>query len=421
MKEDLMSIRSGDTVCVVGGGPGGSSCAIALKREAKKLGKEVNVVLLEQKRFDENRQFNQCIGVLSPPLETILKERLGLELPADLIRKEIKGYRLQSAQLCLDLVGEDHEKTYAVQRSKFDAFMLEQARRADVNIVYTRVSGIEMSANEVMIFTEGENYSAAAVVGAFGMDDGTCKIFEQDTPYRQPDFLNTIITRIYPGENFLRKMGPVIQAFLLSFKGLEFGAITPKQDHISINIAGRKVSSKVMLSFLRSQPVQNFLPPHKRRERPLHYFKGKFPIAPAKNLYGDRYVMVGDAAGLIRPFKGKGINSACLTGAYAAKCIMNAGVSRKAFEEFFMRDCIVFTQDIPYGKVLRLMANLSTRFEFMDYLLKIAGKDEVFMRCLFNCVSAHKTYKEIFQETASLSLGLVFLRETVNRFVFRRL
>jgi flavin-dependent dehydrogenase len=196
--------------------------------------------------------------------------------------------------------------------------------------------------------------------------------------------------------------------------------VTPKHDHISINIAGRRVSSESMLKFLRSQAVQNFLPPHKRREKPLHYFKGKFPISPAKNFYGDRYVTIGDAAGLIRPFKGKGINSACLTGAYAASCIVNAGVSRVAFERFYMRDCAVFLQDIPYGKVLRLMTNLSRQFGFMDHLLKIAERDPVFMNCMFNCVSAHKTYREIFHETASISLGFVFLREFI-RFIFRRL
>ncbi|MDP7557031.1 MAG: hypothetical protein QF687_04020 [Nitrospinaceae bacterium] len=95
-------------------------------------------------------------------------------------------------------------------------------------------------------------------------------------------------------------MDSTIHAFLLSHKGFEFGAVTPKQDHLSINIAGRNVSSKVMLEFLRSGPVQRFLPPHKRKEKPLNYFKEKFPISPARNLFGDRYVTIGDAAGLIR-------------------------------------------------------------------------------------------------------------------------
>lgn len=419
MKRDLKPIRDGDSICIVGGGPGGASCAIALKRLAAKLGRAVRVVVLEHKKFEENRQFNQCIGVLSPPLERILDEHFGLALPADLVVKEIKGYRLHADRLSLDLAGKEHGRTYAVQRSKFDAFMLEQARKAGALVVHTRATGVEISGDEVLVYTEGENYRAAAVVGAFGMDDGTCKVFEEDTPYRQPDYLNTIIARLYPGEKFLNEIGPTIQAFLLSFKGLEFGAVTPKQDHLSVNIAGRRVSSAVMLEFLRSPAVQKFLPPHQRREEPLHYFKGKFPIAPAKNLYGDRYVMIGDAAGLIRPFKGKGINSACLTGLFAARCIMNAGVSRRAFREFYMKDCRVFTDDLIYGRTVRLLANASSRLKFMDHLLRIAKDDPVFMDCLFNCVSAHKTYKEIFRETASLSLGFSFLREFFNWSVFR--
>ena len=38
----------------------------------------------------------------------------------------------------------------------------------------------------------------------------------------------------------------------------------------------------------------------------LDYHRGCFPVKPAKHLFGDRYVTIGDAAGLIRPFKGKG-------------------------------------------------------------------------------------------------------------------
>ncbi|MBI4383824.1 MAG: NAD(P)/FAD-dependent oxidoreductase [Nitrospinae bacterium] len=417
---DLKPLKDGDTVCVVGGGPGGASCAIALKRLADEQGRDVRVAIFEQKKFEENRQFNQCIGVLSPPLEEILANNFGLELPRELIVKEIKGYRLHSDGMSLDLAGHESGKTYAVHRSHFDAFMLAQAEKAGATVIHNRATGMEISPEDVLVYSEGENVRASAVVGAFGMDEGACKVFEWSTPYRQPDFLNTIITRLYPGEEFLREIGPTIQAFLLSFQGLEFGAVTPKLDHLSINIAGRRVSARVMLEFLRSEPVQRFLPPHQRRENPLHYFKGKFPIAPARNLCGDRYVMVGDAAGLIRPFKGKGINSACLTGLFAARCMMNAGVSRRAFERVYLKDCRVFTDDLVYGRVLRALTNLSTRFKFMDHILKIAEKDPVFMDCLFNCVSAHKTYKEIFRETASLSLGLSFAREFFNHFISRQ-
>ncbi|MFQ5673500.1 MAG: NAD(P)/FAD-dependent oxidoreductase [Nitrospinales bacterium] len=420
MKTDLKPLRNEDTVCILGGGPGGASCAIALKNEAARLGKEIHVVILEQKKFGEHRHFNQCIGVLSPPLETILGEKLNLSLPANIVLREIKGYCLHSDRLSVNLDGNESGKTFAVNRSKFDAFMIEQAKKTGAVVLHSRATGIEISDDEVIVYSEGENCHAAVVVGAFGLDDGSCKIFEQATPYRQPDFLNTIITRLSPGEDFLRAMGPTIHAFLLSHPGLEFGAVTPKDDHLSVNVAGRHVTSRVMLDFLRSSQVQGFLPPHTRQTRSLNYFKGKFPIAPAKHLYGDRYVTIGDAAGLIRPFKGKGINSACLTGVFAARTIMNHGVSKSAFERY-AEDCAELTGDLPFGRVLRLMTNLASRFQFMDHLLKIAEDDPVFMACLFNCVSGHKPYKQIFKETASVRLGMRMLGELVRRFILRKL
>lgn len=94
-------LQNGDTVCIVGGGPGGASCALAIKREAEKLGKEIRVLVFEQKRFNEGRQFNQCIGVLSPPLEDILRDQLGLELPESMLRKKIEGYHLHSDRMDL--------------------------------------------------------------------------------------------------------------------------------------------------------------------------------------------------------------------------------------------------------------------------------------------------------------------------------
>lgn len=420
MSIDHKPVRDGDTICVIGGGPGGAACAIALMNEARTLGKDIRVVVMEHKKFNEYRHYNQCIGVLSPPLEDILEEQLELRLPDELILKKIKGYCLHSDVLSLDLVGKDEGKSYAVSRSRFDAFMLEEARKAGATVVHNRVTGLEVSDEGVLVYSEGENCEAVAVVGAFGMDEGTGNVLEQATPYRRPDFLNTIITHIYPGEEFLSQMDSTIHAFMLSQAGVEFGAVTPKFDHLSINIAGRRVSSKAMLEFLRSAPVQKFLPPHKRREKPLNYFKGKFPIAPADHLFGDRYVTIGDAAGLMRPFKGKGINSACLTGIYAARSIMHHGVSREAFRNYYFKDCFELTSDLPYGRMIRFFANLCTRFGFMDHLLAMAAVDSRMMDCLFNSVSGHKAYKQIIWETVSLPVVYRLLGELCKRFVFHR-
>ena len=415
-----MLINDGDTVCVVGGGPGGSACAMVLLQEARQLGRKIRVVLIEHKKFSENRHYNQCIGVLSPPFEDILKNELDLTLPENLVLNDMEGYCLHSDLLSLDLIGEESGRSVSVTRSKFDAFMLEEAQKAGAQVVHNRVTSIEVNHDGVLVYSEGDNFKCAVVVGAFGLDDGTCRIFEQGTPYRQPDFLNTVITRLYPGEEFIQSMGSTIHAFLLSHPGLEFGAVTPKGEHISINIAGRKVSSHIMMEFLRSVPVQRFLPPHKRREKPLNYFKGKFPIAPARNLFGDRYVTIGDAAGLMRPFKGKGINSAINTGIYSARSIMRHGVSKQAFAENFYQDCSVLTEDLPFGRGVRILTNLATRFKFMDHMIAIAAERPDFMHALFGSVSGHDPYKKIIMETASLSLAFTFAQKILGHFVFRQ-
>ena len=415
-----MLINDGDTVCVVGGGPGGSACAMVLLKEARQLGRKIRVVLIEHKKFSENRHYNQCIGVLSPPFEDILKNELDLTLPENLVLNDMEGYCLHSDLLSLDLIGEESGRSVSVTRSKFDAFMLEEAQKAGAQVVHNRVTSIEVNHDGVLVYSEGDNFKCAVVVGAFGLDDGTCRIFEQGTPYRQPDFLNTVITRLYPGEEFIQSMGSTIHAFLLSHPGLEFGAVTPKGEHISINIAGRKVSSHIMMEFLRSVPVQRFLPPHKRREKPLNYFKGKFPIAPARNLFGDRYVTIGDAAGLMRPFKGKGINSAINTGIYSARSIMRHGVSKQAFAENFYQDCSVLTEDLPFGRVVRILTNLATRFKFMDHMIAVAAERPDFMKAMFGSVSGHDPYKKIIMETASMSLAFTFAQKILGHFVLRQ-
>ena len=415
-----MLINDGDTVCIVGGGPGGSACAMALLSEARRVGRKIDVVLFEHKKFSEHRHYNQCIGVLSPPFEDILKNELGLVLPDHLVLNDMEGYRLHSDLLSLDLIGEESGRSVSVTRSKFDAFMLEEAQKAGAQVVHDRVTSVEVNHDGVLVYSEGDNIKCAVVVGAFGLDDGTCRIFEQGTPYRQPDFLNTVITRLYPGEEFIQSMGSTIHAFLLSHPGLEFGAVTPKGEHISINIAGRKVSSHIMMEFLRSVPVQRFLPPHQRREKPLNYFKGKFPIAPARNLFGDRYVTIGDAAGLMRPFKGKGINSAIITGIYSARSIMRHGVSKQAFAENFYQDCSVLTEDLPFGRGVRILTNLATRFKFMDHMIAVAAERPDFMKAMFGSVSGHDPYKKIIMETASLSLAFTFAQKILGHFVFRQ-
>jgi len=123
--------------------------------------------------------------------------------------------------------------------------------------------------------------------------------------------------------------------------------VTPKKNHLTINVAGAKVTADSLHTFLNMPELRKVLPPTTTwNPNDIAYFKGKFPNRVAQHFYGDRYVIIGDAAGLLRPFKGKGVNTGILTGMRAARTILDVGISRRAFEDFSAK-CRDITADLP--------------------------------------------------------------------------
>lgn len=400
----LGPLTDGQTVVIVGGGPAGVSCAITLKSIAAKRNIDLNIVLYEGKDFKRDQQFNPCVGVLSPPIEQIIEQDVGIPFPHHLVRRKIVGYYLHSDddEIKLDA---DGEISYAVRRLEFDEYLLQKAREAGINIKRSRVTNIDIDDGGVMVYSETDNCRADVIVGAFGLDDGTCRALEITTKYKAPQYLRSIMTRFSPDKHYLDKSEDYIHAFLPSLRGIEFGAVTPKADHFTINIAGANVSWHWMDTFLLLPQVNSILPPDFTVHRDeLVYNQWRFPIRPAKHLFGNRYVTVGDAAGLIRAFKGKGVNVACLTGISAAQTMMDVGISKEAFKDYYNSFSDV-VRDIPYGKIVRQLTILSAKHGFLTPMIQLAKKDAVFKRALFYSVSGSKMFKEIIDESKNMKLG----------------
>lgn len=420
MKEKaLTEITDESTIVIIGGGPAGASCAIKLKKLSQEKGIYPRIVVYEGKRFEKKSYYNQCIGVLSPPIEKIFEEDLKVPFPWEIIQKKINGYFVHTGKYSLKLEGE-HEPSYSCRRVEFDNYLFEKTKAIGVESFQTRVTELDFEEDGVMVYSESNNIKADLVVGAFGLDDGMAKIFERLTPYRQPKFLSSVVTKIHPGEEEMQKFGNYIHAFLpKTLHHVEFGAITPKENHLSVNIAGRIVDSDMMDTFLNLPCVRSSLPQNLEKILPgLYYFKGKFPTLPAKGIFGDRYVMVGDSAGLIRPLKGKGINSAVETGINAAKVIISHGMTKEGFSAY-MNSCAELTCDIPYGKTIRFLSNKSSKYGFLDSVLASAENEPKLKNALFNIVSGQKTYKNIWVETKSFrlfsKLGFRVLKDKLSK------
>ncbi len=391
-REDYLGpLRNGGRVAVIGGGPGGTSCAMTIVKEARKKSLEVEVTLYEPKYFGHH--YNQCFGVISPPILDILKEDFNIEVPDEMLLREITGYVLHSREKNLYLTDEEGlENSYALRRVELDQLLLGEARKMGVDIVRSRVTYVEFHPEDVVIYSESGCYSADVMVGAFGLDSTLRSALRKRTQYIPPSYLETVVTRIHPEEPaFLERFEGSIHAHLPPIRGIEFGALVPKGNHITIVVAGKRVDIKILKRFMKLPAVDAMLPPSYEVEE---VFKGTFPNGPAKGFFGNRFVLVGDSAGLIRPFKGKGINSAVITGKIAGETIIHEGISAEAFLSFERR-CQDLIGDLWYGRFVRwLVVFLSWTFS-LDPIIDLASRHATLRKALFNSVSGHDTYRRI--------------------------
>jgi len=404
MENDLI-VKDGTKIAIIGGGPAGTSFAIKLLKESQKKGIRPKVIIFEGKDF--NIHYNQCVGVLSPPIEEIFINSLEMPFPTELVKREISGYIIHpsggpSLKISRGL------GTYATRRILFDRFMLKEAKNLGAEIINSRVTAVEFfNEKEVRIYSEGKFLRVDAVVGGFGLDEATASVFEKASSntfkYNRPEkVLETIIIKIHvPKEIIEGNLKSMIHAFLLkNIKKIEFGAITPKGDHIIINIAGKNVSSSDMDLFLNQPETKEILGEIEFKE--LDYFKGIYPIKPAKGVVGNRFVAIGDATGWIRPYKGKGINVAIETGTKAAEVVLNYGFSKKALMKY-LDYFKPLKKDYIYGKIFRTLVIFSLRTGFIKEILKISKEDEKINESIYMAVSGEGKYKEVLEKIFSFN------------------
>ena len=124
-------------------------------------------------------------------------------------------------------------------------------------------------------------------------------------------------------------------------------------------------------------------------------FKGRFPRSLAGRYYGDRFVMAGDASGLVRSFKGKGVTSALQTGIRAAETILSVGISERAFADHYQKANHDILGDVAYGRLVRALVLVSARTGLLDAGVRAARRDADVRRALLGAVSAHASYQSV--------------------------
>jgi flavin-dependent dehydrogenase len=124
--------------------------------------------------------------------------------------------------------------------------------------------------------------------------------------------------------------------------------------------------------------------------------------------------MVGDAAGLVRTFKGKGITTAVLTGIRAAETILRYGISEPIFHHRYRPANRDIVQDLPYGRGMRLLTIFISRYGLLDPVLRAARNAPGLRAALFDAVSAHASYRGVLEKALRLKPIWAILRAMVK-------
>ncbi len=398
-------------IAIVGGGPAGCACALELLRGAREGEREIEVRLFEPKRL--GRHYNQCAGVLTPGKVEEVLARWEIALPNALVQREVRAYVLHAERNAILLESlPDEPPSFATRRIEFDQFLELTALLRGAELNPDRLTHVEFDRDGVVLYTEGATCRADYVVGAFGLDPGAGAAFAHEVGYRPPPHIDTIVTKLETEERepVPGLLGDRIHAYVPRLAGIEFGALVPKGDHISVIVSGRGVALPDMERFLRLPQVARRIP-----EGYVHgdCFRGAFPTGLARRIHGPRYLMVGDAAGLVRPLKGGGIHAGLLTGSRAGQALLAHGPTAAAGAAYLAasRD---LKSDIIYGKGLRLTLQLLTSWLRMEPVIECARDSEPLRRILYGCVSGAMSYRDALRRYLSPCLFLCVTRSLLG-------
>lgn len=323
---------------VVGAGPGGSALAADLASRG------VKVLLLDKSRFPRDKA---CGDALSPRAVRVL-HRLGVD---DLLREV--GYSIEGASLTApngltieaELRGADHDRTgYVVRRIDLDERICDHAVQSGAELVdRTRVSEVGDGGSEppyVVGMRGGKRHrwQARLVVLAVGAN---LTLLDRMGLLPKRQKLSFAMRAYWRGT---KPLGDRIQ---LRFDGVPlpgYGWIFPVSEseaNVGVCIFNRSPGSgsalpSLLESFVGQPAVDDLLGSGQMDGPPKGFpIRTDFHRSPARR---GRVLLIGEAAGLVNPFTGEGVDyaleSAMLASKTIRKCLEHGDFSDRALSHY---------------------------------------------------------------------------------------
>ncbi len=136
--------------------------------------------------------------------------------------------------------------------------------------------------------------------GAVGVNTSTSKLFKGlNFGYQPPRTTKTFICEFLLGREMIQKyFGNSMHIFLLNIPRLEFAALIPKGDNVTMVLLGKDIDKKLVESLLNTPEVKRCFPPEYdlKKSYPCSCFP-EINIKSALKPFSDRVVLIGDCFG----------------------------------------------------------------------------------------------------------------------------
>jgi flavin-dependent dehydrogenase len=375
---DNLALKDGSRIAVIGAGPAGSMFSYFFLNMAELVGLQADVDMYEPRQFCHRGPSgcNHCGGIVSESLVQRLSTE-GINLPDSIVQRGIESYTLHMDVGDVEIATPLMEKRIAAiyrgngpresspeAADSFDGFLQDLAQEKGATMNRRLVTGISRG-DDCMTVTCADRYrdDYDLVVVAAGVNSRLLDILEGDLPsFRQPDRTKTFICEFHLGKDLINKtFGPSMHVFLLDIPRLEFAALIPKGDYVTLCLLGDDIDEELMARFFESPEVRNCFPRSMIPPHVCHCYP-RINLKPSRPIYGDRLVMIGDS-GSTRLFK-DGIGASYRTAKAAAKTVVFHGVDANSFRQHYAPLCRRIDHDNMVGKFVFDVASLVQKARF---------------------------------------------------------
>lgn len=363
-----LKLQDGARVAVMGGGPAGSLFSYFILEMAERLGLTLDLDLYEPRDFSRTGPAgcNMCAGIISESLVQMLALE-GINLPPAVVQRGMDSYMLHTAAGRVRLTTPYMEKrigtvfrgagprgTTDSEWVSFDGFLLEKAVQQGASLIRERVEGVDrLHDRRLQLKTRAgssQPYDFLAV--ATGVNTNALRLFQRmEVAFQPPRTARTFVREYYLGKEYVeRTFGHTIHFFMLDLEGLDFAAIVPKGNYVTICLLGTELQPAVFAAFLDTPQVRSVMPPEWNPEEFVCHCGPRINVHGAVHPFADRMVFLGDI-GVSRLYK-DGVGAAYRAAKAAAAAVIYGGMGDEDLKRRFGRSSRLMEGDNSAGRFI---------------------------------------------------------------------